>query len=288
MRILFIGAHFDDDFPISAILHRHRLSGDDIYMTWTTLPLDNKLRVKRFLEMRQAMRFAGIPLKKCRVLSYPDRRSYLFAKELFDDLTEIIKKLNPDFIYIPAFEGGNIDHDIVHVLTMKSLQKNKIHASVMEFSLYNSHNRPHIVPPADFCTFIQNSDSKTLRIPLTPEETTYMTRYFKMYASQYFWMRVHMHFFNHRHDFWQFVEIRKVPKYKYLKRPSKNLTYERYQDVHFKDFKKAIGFLYKPSSISQAGIVPSLKNKEMVKTLFLKRHWSENYIKKVTGQLMHL
>lgn len=44
------------------------------------------------------------------------------GNELVDKILGIISEKNPDEIYIPAYEGGHIDHDSVHVLVTKSLK----------------------------------------------------------------------------------------------------------------------------------------------------------------------
>ena len=55
------------------------------------------------------------------------------VKSASDKICEIISRFNPDTIYVPAFEGGNFDHDITNYIVSQSGK------NVYEYRMYNNH-----------------------------------------------------------------------------------------------------------------------------------------------------
>ena len=64
-------------------------------------------------------------------LSFLDRK---VAKKAYDAINEAILKFKPDKIYVPAFEGGNFDHDITNYLVSKAAT-----SDVYEYQMYNNY-----------------------------------------------------------------------------------------------------------------------------------------------------
>jgi hypothetical protein len=98
------------------------------------------------------------------------------------------------------------------------------------------------------------------------------------HLSQFWHIFGYILLFSKRKDIFSYIEIRKVPEYEYLKRPTPCLTYERYQDVTFDDYLQGIHFLFTEKFADDRN--PTLHNQINFKKLFNQENWVEGYLKK--------
>lgn len=69
-------------------------------------------------------------------LDYPDTKTNLYVNEIISRLDSLISKFKPKTIYVPAYGGGNIDHDIANYCVAQLQNK---FAKIYEFPLYSAY-----------------------------------------------------------------------------------------------------------------------------------------------------
>ena len=132
-RILFFGGHCDDIelFCGKLILKR---KGDRKYdpnaralitSAGNVKPWITRLAVYayngatgspevRMAESMEAMENLGVMEDKLKFLPYPQLALHRFP-ECVDDLLRTIRNVNPDYIVVPSYEGGHVDHDTTNL-----------------------------------------------------------------------------------------------------------------------------------------------------------------------------
>jgi LmbE family N-acetylglucosaminyl deacetylase len=95
---------------------------------------------KRFSELRQAIRLAGIAPACCALLRLPDQETALRLPQLVNRLAEIFVKRRIRVVVTHAYEGGHPDHDAtafaVHIAARLLRSRRKQHIEIAEMPLY--------------------------------------------------------------------------------------------------------------------------------------------------------
>ena len=162
-RILILVAHPDDEVvACAASIARARAQGAEIFALYLThgclaqdvlWPWQRKNYVKyvavRRSEAERAAEALGIT-----ALGWPVRPARQLWCELPQVLAEVeaaMSQCRPDQIWVPAYEGGNPDHDALNAVGFKL--KNRL--SVLEFAEYNNfggqRRHRHSFPPMKPC-----------------------------------------------------------------------------------------------------------------------------------------
>jgi LmbE family N-acetylglucosaminyl deacetylase len=185
-RILILVPHPDDEVvACAAAMARARLEGTEIFALYLTHGCIAKDTVwpwqrrryaaivgRRRAEAEQAARALGI-----QPVGWSDRPARHLWRELPQAREEIraaITACPPDQLWLPAFEGGNADHDGLNALG----QLFKPDLKVMEFAEYNycgGHSQAQ--------TFPYPNGTETTLI-LTPEEKSRKQAALRLYASE--------------------------------------------------------------------------------------------------------
>jgi len=144
-RILILVAHPDDEVvACAASIARARAAGADIYalylthgclardVVWPWQRKDYDARVAtRHNEAEQAAAQLGI-----RPIGWSSRAARQLWRELPQVLAQVqaaVEQIRPDQLWVPAYEGGNPDHDGLNAVGFKM----KARLSVLEFAEYN-------------------------------------------------------------------------------------------------------------------------------------------------------
>jgi LmbE family N-acetylglucosaminyl deacetylase len=227
-RILILIAHPDDEVVgCTAAIMRAKAQGAEIfalYLTHGCLPQETlwrwqrkdyaKLVATRRAEAERAAQMLGII-----PLGWPVRPARQLWRELPHVLAEVeaaMAQCRPDQIWVPAYEGGNPDHDALNAVGFKL--KNRM--SVLEFAEYNFFEGR-----AQAQNFI--SPDPTVRvIDLTPEEAAAKRVALKIYASE----KGNLSYVRFARE-----SYRPLARYDYAQPPHKGrLWYMRFQWVPFK------------------------------------------------------
>lgn len=259
-RVLFVGAHFDDEVFVLQKLLDHVAAGDDIRWLWVTVPVKEHDKKSRIDEHEHAMQFLEVKQVDRVQLGYPDRHTHEYIKQIYLDLNKEIHHYKPDVIYVTAFEGGNIDHDVVNFLvyTISKLHPD-LGLSIWEYQLYNAYLRGYSFLPYNFGKFLPREGVKTMRRSLMESESEFIRSYLQVYKSQYWKTELFMRAFDRKDNVFHVEKYRQLPDHNYYRRPYKKLPYESYQGIKFSEFRNSIQFLLSdllPDKRTHADVLP--------------------------------
>ncbi len=140
-KILVVLAHQDDELFILSRLKQHLKLNDSIYFVWTASShqKSKKYADKRIQESLKGIRKLGIPRENCKFLLFQDGKTHLKMHQIISELKQIISDYSPDCIYVNAYEGGHIDHDVANYSTVKVLEELNLNCTVYEFPVYSGY-----------------------------------------------------------------------------------------------------------------------------------------------------
>ena len=135
---LFVFAHQDDEFGIMPkILDLHR-QGVDCHLVWM-----NGGNETRNQESRVAMALAGFPATSLEFLRLNGIENPQGFAEHAAGFQNLLKQEAFDQVYVPAYEGGHLQHDLVHAAVVRGAQAAGFRGMIYEFGLYHlEHNLP--------------------------------------------------------------------------------------------------------------------------------------------------
>ncbi|BDU51113.1 PIG-L deacetylase family protein [Haliovirga abyssi] len=145
-NIIIFAPHPDDDIINNSLMMKNELKkGNNITIVYTTQGAKNSekryIKARRVAIKKTIKKYFKIPLKNLIFLKYEDTTLYKIeeAKKLFKDINEILKKIKPNKIFIPTYEGGHIDHDVTNFIVMKAIEKLKLKSEIFEYPTYNNY-----------------------------------------------------------------------------------------------------------------------------------------------------
>jgi len=101
---------------------------------------------------------------------------------IINKIKKIIIEKNPDEIYIPAYEGGHIDHDSTHILVKKALNRLNKKIKVYECVEYNAFDWGDPIPDKE--DRLDNSKNPVYRLIMNDNEINLKKEMLKSYISQ--------------------------------------------------------------------------------------------------------
>jgi len=233
-NVLCVFAHQDDDAFIISRLKSHSDSGDSIKVVYTVFYSHKRERYsqKRVSESKTALQTINVNSEV--FWDYPDTKTYLYANEIILRLDSVISKFKPKVIYVPAYEGGNIDHDIANYCVAQFRNKG---IRIIEFPLYSAY-KTILIP------FLHRNFPETLGTnvyPLDKSQYTFVKNYWENYHSQRLRFEVYLRLASSFKHVFGYEYIRELPQYNYHELPpTKNIAYKRYTRAKFSDFENGI------------------------------------------------
>jgi LmbE family N-acetylglucosaminyl deacetylase len=242
-RVLFVVAHQDDEvFIVSRIWH-HLQVGDQVFIIWTAASCQKgqDYQQERLLESRTLMKKLGIPESNFAFLNYPDGETYLHLGAIAHDLKVRIQTIDPQVVYVSAYEGGHIDHDIAHYCTVEALRQLGRSPEVYEFPEYSAYGTWGILP---FRMRNYPDSLATQRRVLSNEEYQFVLGCWAIFKSQQFPMNPLMRVAGGWRKTFGVEYLRKLPQYNYLEPPpTQKIAYERFLKANYATFRQSvIGF----------------------------------------------
>jgi LmbE family N-acetylglucosaminyl deacetylase len=185
-RILLLVPHPDDEVVgCAAAIGRARAEGAQIFALYLTdgclardtlWPWRRKNHeayvARRRVEAESAAKL--LDLHPVGWASRPTRRLWRELPEVHEEIRAAIAACQPDQIWLPAYEGGNPDHDALNALG-RLLRDN---LSVLEFAEYNFCGGKTRAQQFPF------PDGREQTIALTPEERRQKSALLRLYASE--------------------------------------------------------------------------------------------------------
>lgn len=131
------GAPGDENSQCSWLINGTKISGTC-----------KEYRLIREKEAKNAMKIAGIPEENLIFLRYDDGKLIFSLDDAINNVTSLINKIRPNEIYVPAYEGGNCDHDAANYIVHKSIKFLNFNPFVYEYPEYwmdNKSGKMHVV-----------------------------------------------------------------------------------------------------------------------------------------------
>lgn len=156
--MLVVLAHHDDENGIALRMLRLQDADQEIHVAWLTDSAFGTTPGVRKRESRCAMEILGVPASRLHFigeeLQLGEWKSIIRKlPEAVDRLAALIAEVRPWAIYVVAYEGGNIEHDAVHLATLLAVRRTGVQVQLFEYPLYNAGGEswPHY-QVAEFAT----------------------------------------------------------------------------------------------------------------------------------------
>lgn len=233
-NVLCVFAHQDDDAFIVSRLKSHSDSGDSIKVVYTVFYSHKRERYsqKRVSESKAALRTINVNSEI--FLDYPDTKTFLYVNEIISRLDSVITQFKPKIIYVPAYEGGNIDHDVANFCVAHFRNKG---IRIIEFPLYSAY-KTILIP------FLHRNFPKTLGtevFPLNKSQYSFVKDYWDNYHSQRLRFEVYLRLASSFKHVFGYEYVRDLPQYNYHELPpTRKIAYKRYTKARFSDFENGI------------------------------------------------
>jgi LmbE family N-acetylglucosaminyl deacetylase len=143
-------------------------------------------RERREAELASAMRVLGLDKERTRLLRLPSLGLLAQLRQGCERVAEVMNEIQPDIVFVNAYEGGHPDHDAVNFLAYAGVRGLNPKPGLLEFPLYNgtgpvrySRWRINSFPPAG---------PRVLYNPLDSEDTRCKYGMMRAYFSQWAYM----------------------------------------------------------------------------------------------------
>lgn len=239
-RILLLAAHPNDEFGIVATLRSHVDLGDDVWVAWFARDDRDDVWEVRSAEGRRVLGLAGIPEDHLVEAGLP-------ALDLTSQLPEVVRAANdvreslqPDRVYVAAFEGGHPDHDALNFAAWEAFSVHGV--EVLEFPLYHRAERRWTNRVPAFGHLLPGIIDPYVR-RLSPGERGFKHGAWRQYRTQKPLFDVLLRLSGDQRTFFSAEETRPLPLRDYTKPPHEPpLLYEEHSDwfYSFAEFASAV------------------------------------------------
>ena len=144
---LFLFAHQDDEFGVFARLERERQAGRRVFCVYVTDGAATADPDRRDAESRAVLQKLGVSAGNIlfvgRQLGIGDGRLYEKVDVLINWLDAFLDaQLGFEAYFVPAWEGGHPDHDLLHAIVVRLLAARGRQERVWQFPLYHGRGYP--------------------------------------------------------------------------------------------------------------------------------------------------
>lgn len=137
----------------------------------------------RHEELLRAVALAGVQPAQCLGLHVPDQEASLHLVEIAQRLQEMLRQLQPKFVFTHPYEGGHPDHDACALAVRAAItgleEEGMVPPALMEFTSYHLRDGHH-----EAFTFLPNSDEPVHTAKLTEEQQARKRRMYDCYLTQ--------------------------------------------------------------------------------------------------------
>lgn len=174
-KALFLFAHSDDEFGIIAKIKRMKDAGCGVILVWTS-----SSSKRRMDESKTAMHQLGVKDEETFFFRGKSISSSDGFGKTVDCLKELLLRQQIDQIYIPAYEGGHVQHDLTHAAAVAACRASGFNGQIYEFGLYHLEG----VFPMPFSLLL--APSPTIQMSLDKNDMAFLESLSKNYRSQTF------------------------------------------------------------------------------------------------------
>ncbi|MFH1116063.1 MAG: PIG-L deacetylase family protein, partial [Pseudomonadota bacterium] len=183
---LFLFAHPDDDAFICGTMKMLLQEGACVHAAWLTSGDYFGQGKLREAELAEAATVLGLESTNAHLLRQPDLGLVSGMPQAAESLTTLLATLNPEILFVTAFEGGHPDHDSANFLAYECCGRAGIRPRTYEFPLYNGSGpvrhwkwRINAFPP---------DGPEVLYRPLDDKAVDCKYRIMRTYSSQWMYM----------------------------------------------------------------------------------------------------
>ena|SRR5579883_3050672 len=137
----------------------------------------------RHQEMLKAVALAGMRPDQCLTLGYADQDAALHLVEIAGRLQNLLRQLQPKFVFTHTYEGGHPDHDACSLAVRAALaglaNEGMVPPALMEFTSYHLRDGQHVS-----FEFLPNSDEPVHTKELNEAERARKQQMYDCYATQ--------------------------------------------------------------------------------------------------------
>ena len=185
-RHLFLFAHPDDDTFIAGTMRLLLKAGAEVHAAWLTSGGYFAFDKKRKTELRMAMDELGLSEDFMHLLGFTDLGLIADLPAVVDRATQLFEQLQPERVFVTAYEGGHPDHDAVNFSATEAKNRTGSQAEIFEFPLYNGsgprrHWRWRI-------NRFPHDGLEVLHNPLNQDAIRCKHRMMRIYSSQWMYM----------------------------------------------------------------------------------------------------
>lgn len=143
--VLFLFAHQDDEFGVFHQIERELKTGRRVICAYATDGAATADPHTRDAESRKVLKKLGVSSQDIffigRDLHIGDGQLHKHCKAFSNWMSNLIKfHTSFEACYIPAWEGGHPDHDLLHAITVDLFGRRNWLSRVRQYSLYNGRN----------------------------------------------------------------------------------------------------------------------------------------------------
>lgn len=135
--VLFLFAHHDDELFVAALLRRLAAGRAPVICAWLTR--GGLGAREREAESVRAMAILGIPRDDLYFFRLPDGGVLDHLDEIVGRLKRLMQGRDFRSVFVPAFEGGHLDHDTAQLAVALALKEQPGAINLFEFPLYNRY-----------------------------------------------------------------------------------------------------------------------------------------------------
>jgi LmbE family N-acetylglucosaminyl deacetylase len=213
--VLYVLAHQDDELLILPKMILDVRAGRELHVIWTTDGRKGGNPAKREAESRTVMKMLGIPAERFHFLGFPDTKSLYHLGEILARVVQVSDERAFAELVSPAYEGGNMDHDVCAFIAARIVRQHASHPVHFEFPLYNKFDGRRRIG-----VFLPAAGVREHRIALDAEMRTFVQDALKVYRTQ----RLALWFMSLGRFKKDLLErgcaYRVVPQYDFLRRPA--------------------------------------------------------------------
>lgn len=237
--VLYVFAHQDDELFVLGQMRRDVLAGCEVHTLWTTDGGRDGKPAARERESRAVMALIGVPAANLHFLRFPDHATYRYVPALAALMEEVVHTLPFAEVISPAYEGGNIDHDVAALMGAYAARVAGPAVIHREFPLYNRFQRR-----AHYGEFLPNADSPVVFAPHDTASQAIVLQAMKLYRSQRILLTVLSIVGRKKVMLARGEPFRVAPSYNYLRPPVPETCGYEVSGLHrakFRDWVNGVG-----------------------------------------------
>ena len=237
LSVLYIFAHQDDEILILPKMAADLKSGRQVHAVWITDGGKSANPVRRQQESRAVMKMVGMPETNLHFLGFPDQKSHHWLRPAYERVWPVASSNSFTEITSPAYEGGNIDHDVAAFLAAQIARNAPSHPLHYEYPLYNRYRGKRRVG-----VFLPATGTEERSMKLDSESRALIRNAIKQYRSERLplWL---MERVANKSGLFESLPYRIAPNHNFLERPAAEpCDYERSftHRARFSDWQKRV------------------------------------------------